>query len=220
MSETSVPDPHAGQPVLRAGAPVATARRVVVLVHGRGGTAEDILGLAGMVGGDDIAWLAPQAADRTWYPYSFLEPLARNEPKLTSALARLGAILEDLSREGVGGDRVVLAGFSQGACLSLEFAARAARRYAGVAALSGGLIGPPGTARDYGGSLEGTRVFLGCSDIDPHIPLARVEESAEVVARLGGDVDLRIYPGMGHTVNQDEIEALRAMVTAGAVTGA
>lgn len=213
MSDASLRDPHAGQHVLHAGAPVATARRVVVLVHGRGGTAEDILGLAGMVGGDDIAWLAPQAADRTWYPYSFLEPLARNEPKLTSALARLGAILEDLSREGVGGDRVVLAGFSQGACLSLEFAARAARRYAGVAALSGGLIGPPGTARDYAGSLEGTRVFLGCSDIDPHIPLARVEESAEVVARLGGDVDLRIYPGMGHTVNQDEIEALRAMVT-------
>jgi len=206
-------DPHAGQPVLRAGVPIANARRVVLLAHGRGGSAEDILMLADAVGGEDIAWVAPQAADRTWYPHSFLEPIDRNEPKLTSALGVLMNLVDSFNDQGIGADRVVLVGFSQGACLSLEFAARQPRRYGGVAALSGGLIGPPGTPREYQPRLGGTPVLVACSDIDPHIPLARVEESAAVFTRLGAEVDLRIYPGMGHTVNPDEIGAVRAMVS-------
>lgn len=161
---------------------------------------------------DDVTWLAPQASGSTWYPYSFLSPMERNEPNLTSALAAVGGAVERLAGEGVPGERVVLMGFSQGACLSLEYAARKPRRYAAVGALSGGLIGPPGTPRDYPGTLAATPVFLGCSDIDAHIPLERVRESAEVFRRMGAQVDERIYPGMGHTVNADEIEAVGALL--------
>ncbi|MEO8520075.1 MAG: dienelactone hydrolase family protein [Acidobacteriota bacterium] len=204
-------DPHRGQPVLRYGPRPSDARCAVVLVHGRGDSAEGILGLAKEVALDDVAWLAPQAAGSTWYPYSFLSPMEQNEPKLTSALAAVGAAVDRLASEGVSADRVVLMGFSQGACLSLEYAARQPRRYAAVIALSGGLIGPPGTPRDYPGTLGATPVFLGCSDIDAHIPVERVRESAEVFRRMGAQVDERIYPGMGHTVNADEIEAVRAL---------
>lgn len=204
-------DPHRGQPVLRYGPRPSDARRAVVLVHGRGDSAEGILGLAKEVALDDVAWLAPQAAGSTWYPYSFLSPMEQNEPKLTSALAAVGAAVDRLASEGVSADRVVLMGFSQGACLSLEYAARQPRRYAAVIALSGGLIGPPGTPRDYPGTLDSTPLFLGCSDIDAHIPVERVRESAEVFRRMGAQVDERIYPGMGHTVNADEIEAVRAL---------
>ncbi len=208
-------DPHRGQPVLRYGPRPSDARRAVVLVHGRGDSAEGILDLAREVALDDVAWLAPQAAGSTWYPYSFLSPMEQNEPKLTSALAAVGAVIDCLESEGGAADRVVLMGFSQGACLSLEYAARQPRRYAAVIALSGGLIGPPGTPRDYPGTLGATPVFLGCSDIDAHIPVERVSESAEVFRRMGAQVDERIYPGMGHTVNADEIEAVRALLGAG-----
>jgi predicted esterase len=208
-----VSDPHAAQQVLHRGAPAAGARLVVVLVHGRGATAESILSLADALALDDVAFLAPQAAGRTWYPHSFLAPLDSNEPYLSSALRALGAVVTDLERQGVRGERVALVGFSQGGCLSLEFAARHARRYAAIAGLSAGLIGPPGTSRDYPGDLAGTPVFLGCSDTDSHIPLPRVHESADVLRRLGAVVDERIYPGMGHTVTEDEIHAVRAMLT-------
>lgn len=207
-------DPHAGQPILRLGPQPADARLSVILVHGRGGSAQDMLGLAHEIGGDDVAWLAPQAAGQTWYPYSFLSPIAQNQPHLDSALVVLGRLVESLKAQGVAAERVVLLGFSQGACLSLEFAARQARRYAGVVGLSGGLIGPDGTPRTYPGTLDGTLVFLGCSDRDPHIPLARVRESATVLTRLGGTVDERVYPGMGHTINEDEIEAVRRLLAA------
>jgi predicted esterase len=170
-----------------------------------------MLGLAEELDAADIAYVAPQAAGHTWYPYSFLSPIEQNEPWLTSALRLLSHLVEDLERQHVPAERVGLLGFSQGACLSLEFAARHARRYAGVAGLSGGLIGPPGTPRDYSGSLAGTPVFLGCSDIDPHIPVDRVHESAEVFRRLGAAVDERIYPRMGHTINRDELDAVRAL---------
>lgn len=209
-----MPETHAGQPVLRHGAPLSAARLAVILVHGRGGSADDILGLAGEIGLDDVAWLAPQAAGRTWYPYSFLTPIERNEPGLTSGLATLARLVDELGAAGLPPARVALMGFSQGACLSLEFAARHARRYAAVIGLSGGLIGPPGTPRDYAGTMGGTPVFLGCSDVDPHIPLERVKESAEVFRRMQGAVDERIYPGMGHTVNADEVRAVRALLSA------
>jgi predicted esterase len=182
----------------------------MILVHGRGATADGILDLANEFQFDDVAYLAPQASDRTWYPYSFLAPIAQNEPWLGSALALLSTIVERLAADGVDARRVALLGFSQGACLSLEFAARHAQRYAGVFGLSGGLIGPPGTPRAYDGSFDGTPVFLGCSDIDAHIPLERVQESSAVLRRMGAAVDERIYRGMGHTVNPDELAAIRA----------
>jgi predicted esterase len=205
----STQDPHAGQPVLHYGPPIAQARRVAIFIHGRGASAEDILGLAPELGTDDVAYLAPQAAGHTWYPYSFLSPIPQNEPGISSAL---GVIARLVDSTGLGSERVVILGFSQGACLALEFAARNPRRYAAVVALSGGLIGPPGTPRDYAGSMETTPVFIGCSDIDPHIPVERIRESAEVFRRMGAAVDERIYRGMGHTINEDELNAVRALV--------
>jgi predicted esterase len=211
MSETRQ-DPHAGAVVLRLGPPPARARRAVILLHGRGASAQDILGLAREFGTEDVAYVAPQAAGNSWYPYSFLAPIPRNEPGITSALGLVTRLLETLQSEGLPADRVAILGFSQGACLTLEFAARNARRYAAIVGLSGGLIGPPGTSRHYSGSMLGTPVFLGCSDVDAHIPMERVRESAEVFRLLGGAVDERIYRGMDHTVNEDELEAVRALL--------
>jgi predicted esterase len=204
--------PHENQPILRAGRPLAEAQAALILVHGRGATAASILELADYLPHPAMAYLAPQAAGNTWYPYSFLMPMEQNEPHLSSALARLASLLGDVERAGIPAERVVLAGFSQGACLASEFVARHAQRYGGLLVFSGGLIGPPGTPRAYEGTLAGTPVFLGCSDVDPHIPLARVNETAEVLARLGAAVDKRIYPRFGHTINQDEIDAAAALV--------
>lgn len=205
-------DPHAGQPVMRKGPTPAQARLAVILVHGRGDSAAGILGLVDEFDAADITWLAPQALSHTWYPCSFMSPIAQNEPGITSGLAVIGGLVNTLGADGIPPERIVLMGFSQGACLSQEFAARNARRYHAVIGLSGGLIGPPGTPRDYDGGFDGTPVFLGCSDIDPHIPLERVNESAEVFRRMGASVDERIYPRLGHTVNYDEIEAVRALL--------
>jgi predicted esterase len=207
-------DPHAGQPVLRAGARPAEARLAMILVHGRGSSASDMMGLAQEFYERDVAYFALQAAGSTWYPHSFLSPIQQNEPGLTSGLRVIAGLVQSLGQQGVSADRLVLLGFSQGACLSLEFVARHARRYGGVFGLSGGLIGPDGTDRGYPETLGGTPVFLGCSDRDPHIPVTRVRETADVLRRLGGVVDERIYPFMGHTVNQEEIEAVRARLRA------
>jgi phospholipase/carboxylesterase len=198
--------------IIASGAPLAQARAAAVMVHGRGGSAEDMLGLAEEFGQPDIAYLAPEAPGNTWYPYSFLAPLQRNEPHLSAALATVGTTLDRLAQEGFSAERVALIGFSQGGCLSLEYVARNAKRYGAVAGLSAGLIGPPGTPRNYAGSLAGTRVFLGCSDIDSHIPLARVHESRDVMERLGANVTERIYPAMGHTVNGDEVAHVRNLL--------
>jgi predicted esterase len=158
---------------------------------------------------EDVAYLAPQAAGHTWYPYSFLAPMSQNEPGISSGLAVLSRMITSLHDQGIHSQRIGLLGFSQGACLALEFAARHADRYAGVFALSGGLIGPPGSPRNYRGSFAGTPVFVGCSDVDPHIPLERVRESSEVFRRMDARVDERIYPRLGHTVTEDEIHAIR-----------
>ncbi len=212
-------DPHAGGPVAAAGAPLADASAIVILVHGRGASADGMLDLGRHFWRDDVAYLAPQAAGATWYPHSFLAPIERNEPGLSSALSVLDGLVGQARAAGVPAERVVLVGFSQGACLALEFAARHPRRYGGVAALSGGLIGsgerpgappPDDKAFVYPGSLQGTPVLLGCSDIDPHIPVARVHRSAEVLADLGARVDKRIFPGMGHTVHPDEIDVIKS----------
>ena len=205
-------DPHGNQPVLRRGPNARQARLALILVHGRGGSADDLLALASELQFDDILYVAPQAAEHTWYPYSFLSPMERNEPGLRSGLSKISGLIESLRHEGMSPDRLGLLGFSQGACLALEYAARHARRYAAVIGLSGGVIGPPGTPREYTGSLDGTPVFLGCSDVDPHIPVERVHESADVFRRLHGDVDARIYPGMGHLVNEDELQAIRQIL--------
>jgi predicted esterase len=205
-------DPHAHQQVLRAGPALPDARLVAILLHGRGATAADILTLSQAFSVEDVAYLAPQAASSTWYPHSFLAPVPQNEPWLSSSLRVIARLVEDLGQQGLSAERVVLMGFSQGACLTLEFAARYARRYAAVAAFSGGLIGPPGTSRNYDGLFDGTPVFLGCSDTDPHIPVGRVRESASVFRRMGAVVDERIYPHMAHTVNADEIEAVNALL--------
>lgn len=206
--------PHQGQPVRSAGAPLREAQALVLLVHGRGGSAEDILGLARELGRDDVAYLAPQAAGFTWYPQSFLAPIEKNEPGLSSGLAALEAVLEDAERAGVPGERQMVLGFSQGACLTLEFAARHPRRYGGIVAFTGGLVGPPGTTRDYPGSFDGTPVFLGSSDPDPHVPWARVEETERVLKGMDASVDLRRYPGMAHTIDREEIAAARTMLDA------
>lgn len=202
---------HGDQPLLREGTELSTADGAVVLLHGRGASARSILGVAGEFDVEGVAYLAPQAAQRTWYPQSFLEPIERNEPWLTAALDRVSEVVSTAADQ-VGLERVALVGFSQGACLASEWTARNARRYGGLAALSGGLIGPEGTPRNYDGSLDGTPVFLGCSDVDPHIPVERVHETRDVFEHLGGDVTESIYEGMGHGINEDELEQVSAMV--------
>jgi len=204
--------PHQGQSVFSAGKPVAEAQAAMILVHGRGATAVSILELARELYHPEFAYLAPQAAGNTWYPYSFLEPIERNEPGLSSGLQAVAEVLAQAEAAGIPAQRIVLAGFSQGGCLAAEFVARQARSYGGLLVFSGGLIGPPDAPRDYAGSLAGTPVFLGCSDVDFHIPLARVEETAVILTNLGAQVNKQIYPGMGHTIVQDEIEQAREIV--------
>lgn len=182
------------------------------MVHGRGASAEDILSLAKELDQPGFAYLAPQAAENTWYPNRFLVPLEENEPWLSSALAFVKSVLMEITNSGIPSERVILLGFSQGACLTLEFAARNARRYGGIVGLSGALIGPEDTPREYAGSLSGTPVFLGCSDVDPHVPKERVDQTAEVLSRLGGEVTKRLYPNLDHSVNRDEIDFVRSMM--------
>ena len=206
--------PHQHQPVRTAGTPLNGARAAMVMVHGRGATAESILSLVRALGRPDFAYLAPQAAGNTWYPHSFMAPIPDNEPGISSGMQAIGDVLDQTAAARIPPERTMLLGFAQGACLASEFVARHARRYGGLAVLSGGLIGPDGTPRDYQGSLDGTPVFLGCSDVDFHIPQERVEDSAEVLRRLGAAVQMRLYPGMGHLVNEDEITQVQRMMDA------
>jgi phospholipase/carboxylesterase len=207
-----LPDPHQDQPLLSSGEPLERAQAALILVHGRNASAASILELTREIGQPGFAYLAPQAAGNTWYPYSFLAPLEQNEPYLSSALQVIERLLVTITTAGIRPERTVLLGFSQGACLTLEFVARHAQRYGGVVGLSGGLIGPEGTPRDYAGSLAGTPIFLGCSDVDAHIPKARVQHSTEVLQRMKGEVTERLYPHLGHTVNHDEIKFVREML--------
>ena len=208
--------PHQEQAVRTAGAPLNHARGALVMLHGRGATADSILTLVPSLHSPDFAYLAPQAGGNSWWPQSFLAPIANNEPGISSAMQAVGDVLARVAAGGLPPERTILLGFSQGACLAAEFAARHARRYGGVAVLSGGLIGPDGTPRDYAGLLEETPVFLGCSDIDSHIPAERVRLSATVLGQLGGTVTMRLFPGMGHTINEEEVTAVRSMMELGA----
>jgi len=200
--------------LMSAGVPLARADKAVIMLHGRGASAADILTLTDHFDTSDLAYIAPQAPGNSWYPYSFLAPLDRNEPALSQALALVGELIDDVAKEGIAPERVVLLGFSQGGCLALEYAARHARRYAAVIGLSAGLIGPQDTPRDYAGSLAGTGVFLGCGDMDDHIPLERVKVSTKVLRSLGGDVKERIYRGMGHGINDDELLQVQNLLEA------
>lgn len=212
--------PHQGQPVREAGAPIQRAKVAVVLFHGRGATADSMLPLADDLAQPDAIYRAPQASGRTWYPYSFLAPLQENDPHLASALQAASDVLSALEEGGLPPEKTMMLGFSQGACLALEVAARHPRRYGGVVALSGGLIGsgeqdgepPEDKTFDYDGSLDGTPVFIGCSDRDPHVPLRRIEQTAEAMERHGAVVTKRIYEGMGHTINADEIGFARGLL--------
>lgn len=207
---------HQGSPILSAGKPLDQADAAMIMLHGRGASARDILTLTQELQHPNFAYLAPQASNYTWYPYSFLSPVDKNEPWLSSALELVGEVVGKVSAAGIPADRTMLLGFSQGACLATEFAARNPQRYGGVVGFSGGLIGPPGTEWDYDGSLQSTPVFLGCSDVDPHIPKERVFESEQVLSRMEAEVTVKLYPGMGHTINRDEIDhALEIMMGLG-----
>jgi len=204
--------PHQGQPLVTAGTPLDEAEAAVVLVHGRGATARSIVNMAESFHRPGVAFLAPQANRNTWYPNPFTAPVESNEPGRTSGLRAIADAVDEANAAGIPTERVVLLGFSQGACLGSEFVARNPTRYGGLAALSGGLIGETIDVEDYAGDLEETPAFFGCSDVDPHIPEERVHASADVFERLGADVTKRLYPGMGHTINEDESEYVSAMV--------
>ncbi|TMD13822.1 MAG: phospholipase [Chloroflexi bacterium] len=200
-----------GQRVLQAGDPLAAARAAMILLHGRGATAEDIMTIASEVQQPGWAYLAPQAAGNAWYPNPFTAPLESNEPYLSAALDMVSKLVERVEST-VPVHRILLLGFSQGACLALEWSARNARRYGAVVGLSGGLIGPEGTPRDYEGGFDQTPVFLGCSDVDPYIPVQSVVETGHVLKRMGADVAVRFYPGMGHMVGVEELTTIKDLM--------
>ena len=205
-------DPHWGLPVLGAGERPDRARLAMVLLHGRGASAADILTLAPELEAPGWAFLAPEARGGAWYPNSFRAPLESNEPWLSSALHVVAEQLHRLGAAGLPPERTVLLGFSQGACLALEFAARNARAYGGLVGLSGGLIGPDGAPRQDAGSLAGTPVFLGCSDHDPYIPAYRVSHATEVLRDLGAEVTMKLYPDLDHSVSPEELGHVRAIM--------
>jgi predicted esterase len=204
-------DPHKDQPVLFTGEKTEDAMAAMILIHGRGSTAEDILSLSNEFSCKGFIYSAPQAKGNTWYPYSFLFPVKDNEPGISSGINVIKNLVDHFQNKGISSDKIILLGFSQGACLVLEFAARNAKKYGGVIGFSGGLIGEKVDGKNYKGSFSSSVVFLGCSDIDPHIPKERVDETARIFSGLGADVTTRIYNGMGHTLNQDELNFVRSL---------
>ena len=209
---TTAVEPHAGQPVARAGAPLANARAAVIMIHGRGAGPRNILDLVPVIGQPGVAYVAPAASGGTWYPKSFMAPIAENEPGISSGIAVVHALIDEVVGAGIATERILLLGFSQGACLTCTAAQRRPDRYGGVIAFSGGLIGPPGTVWAEHGDFGSTPVFFGCSDVDAHVPETRVRESAAVFERMGATVTTRIYPGMGHLVNDDEAAFARDLL--------
>jgi phospholipase/carboxylesterase len=207
-----VTDPHRDQPVLKAGAPLNKAAAAVVLLHGRGASAEDILGLAGEMYDERVAYLAPQAADHHWYPYSFMAPIAENEPWLSSALAKVAAVVQLALDGGVSLELIFVCGFSQGACLSTEFIARHPARYGGLVAFTGGLIGPPDADLHHAGDLAGMPALFSSGDPDPHVPWSRVLASAKEFTAMGAKVETQRYPGRPHTVLPQEINSARELI--------
>ena len=192
--------------IINAGVPLKNAQKVLVMLHGRGANAADIISLSEYLKLEDTHIIAPQATNNAWYPYSFLSPRHQNEPWLSSALDLLKEILGDVVTAGITSQQVFVLGFSQGACLALEFATQNAQPFGGVIAFTGGLIGEVLQEENYQGNFQKTKVFIGNSDRDPHVPASRSRESKEIMERLGAEVTLKIYPGMAHTVNDDELK--------------
>ncbi len=205
--------PHFGQPIVHQGEPIENVKHVMIMVHGRGALPQSILALTKEFSFHQISYLAPAAAERTWYPYSFLAPIQQNEPGISSGIFTLSSLVNQIIEKGILKEHIFLLGFSQGACLASEFLARNADQYGGLFVLSGGLIGPKGTPRDYSGNLKETPIFLGCSDVDAHVPKWRVDESAEIFEQMGAKVEKRIYPGMPHTINKDEIHLINELIS-------
>ena len=198
--------------IIEAGKELDPNNRVLVLLHGRGSNAGDILSLASHLEVGDFSLLAPQATNNTWYPYSFLVPTSQNEPWLSSALHLLGELVEELLGKGIPKEHIYFCGFSQGACLALEFVTSNADRFGGVAAFSGGLIGEEVKPEDYQGDFKGTPIFIGTSDPDPHIPVQRFYATIEILEAMNADLDHKVYDQMGHTINQDEIDRANSHV--------
>lgn len=207
-----IQDPHAKAGVAHGGAAIREASGVVILLHGRGASTSDILDVGAELGFSRAGLLAPQASGHSWYPKSFLATLAQNEPWLSSALRRVDQLIEQCAAAGMLSERVAICGFSQGACLATEFVARHPRRYAGLVAFTGGLIGPPGGDLHHPGSLAGTPVLFSSGDPDPHVPWQRVEESAQMLRLMGGEVELRRYPGRSHTILREEVANARNLL--------
>lgn len=204
--------PHEGLPVVAEGAPLGTSPIAVIMIHGRNAAPANILDLSRRWNRPAVTYLAPTAADRTWYPRSFMADIAANEPRLSSGIAVIASLIATVEAAGIPKRQIMLCGFSQGACLVSEFAIRHAARYGGLLIFSGGAIGPEGTTWNQQGSFDGTPVFLGCSDVDAHVPAARVRETAGIFASMGAQVITRIYPGMGHLVNDDEIAQAQSLI--------
>ncbi len=198
--------PHQNQKVYTTGKDLGEAQAAMILIHGRGASAPSILDLANLLQHPDMAYLAPQAANSTWYPYSFLSPIPQNEPGISSGLQVIGDLIEQIESAGIPRHKIIIAGFSQGACLSSEYIARNPDRYGGLLAFSGGVIGPLDMERNDSGDLKGMPVFIGCSDNDFHIPVVRVNQTADIFTKLNAEVNKKIYPNMGHTIIQDEID--------------
>jgi phospholipase/carboxylesterase len=212
ITMTNGPAPHGGQRVHHVGAAPAEADAAMILIHGRGASARDILMLASAFERSNVAYFAPQAAGSVWYPQRFIEPTMRNEPYLSAALNTVAGLLADIEAAGIAAERTIILGFSQGACLATEFGARFPRRYGGIVGLSGGLIGTDVEVTAHTGDLKGTPVILGCSDVDFHIPLERVQATTRVLSAMKGQVDETIYPGMGHGVVDDEVRQVQALI--------
>ncbi|MGD8753879.1 MAG: dienelactone hydrolase family protein [Anaerolineales bacterium] len=204
---------HHGQPVIETGADINDADLVAILLHGRGSSAEAMLPIAELLSVDGVRFRIPQAALNRWYPQTAFGPLEANEPDLSSALAVIDTLVEEACEKGFSDQQIAFGGFSQGACLAAEYVARNAREYAGLFVFSGALIGPKGMPRNYPGSFEGMPVFIGGSDVDPWVSHELIKDTAGVFEKMGAEVDFRTYPGMAHTVNQDEIERVRVMLT-------
>lgn len=212
MLENFQQDPHANARIIRAGSNLQEARSVLILLHGRGASANHMLSLFTELALPEVHAVAAEANGNSWYPHTFLAEIEDNQPYLDSALLLVKNIITDLKNSGISDSRIFLLGFSQGACLASEFVARNTSRYAGLIALTGGLIGKDLETEKYKGDLAGTPVFIGTSNPDPHVPLQRVKESASVFKKLGAKVDLRIYPGMPHSINEEEIIAVRKII--------
>lgn len=198
--------------IFTAGKKLSEAKKALVMIHGRGAFAEDILSLAGYFNVKDYALLAPQATNNSWYPYSFLAIPKKNKPELTSALHYLSEIISDINQQGIASSNIYFLGFSQGACLMLEFITRNARKWGGAVAFTGGLIGDKIYAENYKGDFEGTKIFIGSANPDAHVPVERVFETVELLKTMHADVTERIYEGMGHTINQDEINKANELI--------